>query len=208
MLSLRRLFSVALTLAFSQAFASTKGLNQIVTPDIQPIGALSLAAQVQHQIIGNSEQIQAELGITKSFEIALFKGVKPGVTSIATELSLAQTKTTLLSAGFLGWSTAGDKPQPFLEGGYYKGPFKFSAGVQRSADDENLGMVGLSYQQNATTTLQADYLTGDSNFATFGVNYAPNASLSINPAIYMANSAGHKLYPYLVVSYTIQIFKG
>lgn len=187
--------------------ATTKGLNQIVTPDIQPVGQLSLSAQVQHQIIGNSEQMQYELGLIKNFEIAVFQGFKPGETQLATELGIEQDGPWLLSTGFLGWSTRGDKPQPFLEGGYYKGPVKAMAGVQRQ-NDSNVTILGYGYQVNPKWLIQADYLSNTSNFTTLGFTFSPNSAWTVNPAIYMANGRDHKLYPYLVVSYTVQAFKG
>jgi hypothetical protein len=186
---------------------TTKGLNQIVTPDIQPIGQFSLSAQVQHQIIGNSEQIQYELGIVKNFEVAAFQGLKPGGASLAAELGLLQKGPLLISTGFLGWSTAGDKPQPFLVGGYYKGPVKVVVGVQ-STNDTSCNMGGCAYQVNPKLLVQADYLSGSVNYTTFGFTFSPNSALSINPAIYLANSSDHRAYPYLVVSYTVQAFKG
>lgn len=197
----------ALAIAASSP-ATTKGLNQIVTPDIQGVGSLSLSAQIQHQMIGNSEQVQYELGLSKNFEVAAFQGLKPGAFSVAAELGLVQTDTFLVSTGFLGWSSEGDLPQVFLEGGYYKGRYKAVGGVQRAPGHQNLTILGASYQLNPNIALQSDYLSGDGNYTTFGFTYSPNARLSINPALYMANSSDHKLYPYMVVSYTIQAFKG
>ena len=66
---------------------TTKGLNQIVTPDIQPTGMLSLSVQAQHSAIGNDLQAQYELGLSKTFEVAVFQGLKPGIFLLATELS-------------------------------------------------------------------------------------------------------------------------
>ena len=206
---LGRRFLIPLTIGLSAAaFATTKGLNQIVTPDIQGAGSLSLSAQIQHQMIGNSEQIQYELGLSKNFEVAAFQGLKPGTFSVAAELGLVQTDTFLVSTGFLGWSSEGDLPQMFLEGGYYKGRYKAVGGVQRAPGHQNLTILGASYQLNSTIALQSDFLSGNNNFTTFGFTFSPNARLSINPALYMANSSDHKLYPYMVVSYTIQAFKG
>ena len=70
------LLAVALlvTLSAGCALATTKGLNQILTPDIQPAGVLSLSYQGQSSQIGNSEQAQFELGLSKSIEVAVFRG--------------------------------------------------------------------------------------------------------------------------------------
>jgi hypothetical protein len=53
---------------------TTKGLSQIVTPDLQPEGDLSLSFQTQSQRIANPYQLQGELGLMKWAEIAVFKG--------------------------------------------------------------------------------------------------------------------------------------
>src|SRR5579862_9591466 len=103
------------------AGATTKGLNQIVTPDIQPFGQLSISYQMQQANIGNPYQIQYEYGITPRFEAAVFQGLDPGIQYLATEYGIIQNPNWLLSTGFLGWSSRGDAPQPFLEGGWNKG---------------------------------------------------------------------------------------
>ena len=46
------------------ARATTKGLSQIVTPDLQEEGDLSLSLQIQDKRIANPYQLQAEFGIT------------------------------------------------------------------------------------------------------------------------------------------------
>lgn len=50
--------------AGSPAGATTKGLNQIITPDTQPEGVLSISFQGEHPAIGNSKQLQFEVGLT------------------------------------------------------------------------------------------------------------------------------------------------
>jgi hypothetical protein len=59
------------TLPMASALATTKGLSQIVTPDVQPQGDLSLSFQWQGKEIANPYEFQAELGITRSFEVAI-----------------------------------------------------------------------------------------------------------------------------------------
>ena len=68
------------------ARATTKGLSQIVTPDLQPEGDLSISFQAQDQKIANPYQLQAELGLTKWAEIAVFQGFKPNEEIIGTDL--------------------------------------------------------------------------------------------------------------------------
>jgi len=57
--------------------ATTKGLSQIVTPDLQLTGDLSLSSQAQSLHIAYPYELQAELGLTKFAEIAVFKGFEP-----------------------------------------------------------------------------------------------------------------------------------
>src|SRR4030088_1513887 len=77
--------------------ATTKGLSQIVTPDLQPEGDLSLSLQIQDKRIANPYQFQAEIGLTKWAEVAVFQGFKPNEEVIATEFGLLRTEPYLLS---------------------------------------------------------------------------------------------------------------
>ena len=69
-------FVVAISLHGS-ALATTKGLSQIVTPELQPEGDLSISFQAQDRKIANPYELQAELGVTSWAEVALFKGFDP-----------------------------------------------------------------------------------------------------------------------------------
>src|SRR5438876_12448031 len=75
---------VALSTAPS-LFATTKGLSQIVTPDLQGEGDLSLSLQIQDKRIENPYQLQAELGLTKWAEAAVFRGLQPDEWILGTE---------------------------------------------------------------------------------------------------------------------------
>jgi hypothetical protein len=57
--------------------ATTKGLSQIVTPDLQAPGDLSLSLQIQDKRIANPHELQAEMGLTKWAEVAVFRGFQP-----------------------------------------------------------------------------------------------------------------------------------
>ena len=61
----------------STAYPTTKGLSQIVTPDLQAPGDLSLSFQAQSERIANPYELQAEMGLTNWAEFAVFQGFKP-----------------------------------------------------------------------------------------------------------------------------------
>ena len=86
------------------AFATTKGLSQIVTPDLQAEGDLSLSLQIQDKRIANPYELQAELGLTKWAEVAVFRGFQPDDWIFGTEIGLLTKEPFLLSAGFVNWS--------------------------------------------------------------------------------------------------------
>ncbi len=87
-------FAVAIILLLTSlanipsAMATTKGLSQIVTPDLQPEGDLSLSLQIQDKRIANPYELQAELGLTKWGEVAVFRGFQPDDWIFATEIGL------------------------------------------------------------------------------------------------------------------------
>jgi hypothetical protein len=60
--------------ALESAYATTKGLSQILTPNVQPVGNLSPSFQWQAKEIANPYQFQAEIGLTRWFEVAVFQG--------------------------------------------------------------------------------------------------------------------------------------
>jgi hypothetical protein len=79
---MQRIACAGLMIAFVSATmplaeATTKGLSQIVTPDLQPEGDLSLSFQIQDKRIANPYQLQAELGLTEWAEVAVFRGFQP-----------------------------------------------------------------------------------------------------------------------------------
>ena len=85
------------------AMATTKGLSQIVTPELQPEGNLSLSLQIQDKRIANPYELQAEMGLTKWAEVAVFRGFQPDDWIFATEIGLLTKEPYLLSVGFLNW---------------------------------------------------------------------------------------------------------
>ena len=186
--------------------ATTKGLNQIVTPDIQPAGLLSVSYQQQDPVIGNPSQAQFELGINRWAEVAVFQGFDPGVQVLNAEFGLVQKAPYLLSTGFSGWNTRGAAMQPFIEAGYYKGLHKLMAGLARSGDQTET-ILGWGYQMNARLLTQLDYQSGAGNSATAGFTYSITPALSLNPALYLSNNSPHTVHPYAVLTWNIQLFK-
>ncbi len=132
------------------SFATTKGLSQIVTPDLQPEGDFSLSFQAQSKRIGNPYELQGELGLTKWAEVAVFKGFQPNELIFGTELGLIQHEPYLLSVGFVNWSPHSHvDPQPFIEAGYCTEHHKFFAGATH-VDYRNEAIVGYAYDFNET----------------------------------------------------------
>src|SRR5437763_16848131 len=76
--------------------AMTKGLNQIVTPDLQDEGDLSLSLQIQDKRIANPYELQAEMGLTKWAEVAVFRGFQPDDWIFGTEFGLLTKEHYLL----------------------------------------------------------------------------------------------------------------
>ena len=192
-----------LSLACTTCFATTKGLNQIVTPDIQPLGVLSTSVQVQNPALGNSDEVQLELGITKNFEVAVFQGCVPGEVVLNAEYGLIQQKSFLLSTGVLGIEN-GHNPQPFLEGGWYHDKVFGIAGVQQQHANAE-GVFGFGYQATPAALVTLDYITGDDNFATAGVTFTLTPNLSFNPALYISNKT-HTSYGYGVLSWNAKLW--
>jgi hypothetical protein len=188
------------------ARATTKGLSQIVTPDLQPAGQLSLSLQAQDRAIGNPWQAQAELGLNDWAEVAAFQGFSPDEQFAAAEFGLLRNQPFLLSTGFLAWSSKGDSPQPFLEAGWYTEHAKLIAGLQRvGARDE--AVLGFAWDFNAHWRTQVDFQGGQDNSTTFGITWTPSDSWQFNPALYRSNGPGHELRGYIVASYSMALWR-
>jgi hypothetical protein len=118
--------------SISTAGATTKGLNQIVTPDVQPEGELSVSFQQADPSIANRLQAQLEYGFSKRFEVAIFQGFAPDEEVLNAEYGIIQHKDFLLSTGFANWTSKGVAAQPYLEAGYIKGNSYAMAGIVES----------------------------------------------------------------------------
>jgi hypothetical protein len=190
------------------AFATTKGLSQIVTPDLQPEGDYSLSFQLQDPKIGNSYQIQNELGLTKWAEIAVFKGFDPNEVIFGTELGLIQKEPYLLSVGFINWSPHSHvDPQPFIEAGYFDEHHKFIVGAIH-AGYRNQAILGYAYDFNKTWRMQVDWQSGSGNSSTIGFTCNLTRDLQFNPAMYITNDKPHEVLGYIVFTYTFHLWRG
>lgn len=197
---------IAALAAVAPAAATTKGLSQIVTPDLQPEGDLSLSFQAQARSIANPYQLQAELGLTKWLEAAVFQGLSPNEQILGTQIALVQQQPYLLTTGFINWSSRGGSPQPLLEGGYYTEHDKFMAGVIR-VRDRNEALLGWAHDFNSTWRFQLDYQSGSDNYFTVGFTCNLTDSFQFNPAVYFANDRSHSAVGYVVFTYTFKIWK-
>lgn len=188
------------------AFATTKGLSQIVTPDLQAEGDLSLSLQIQDKRIANPYELQAELGLTKWAEVAVFKGFKPDEYILATELGLIQKEPYLLSAGFVNWSPKLHvDPQPYVEAGYYTEHHKFIVGAMH-VDFRNEVILGYAYDFNKQWRAQVDFQSGSGNSSTIGFTWNITPDFQVNPALYVANDKPHDLMGYIVFTYTLHVW--
>jgi hypothetical protein len=193
-----------LTVLCPPAFANLVGLNQVVTPDIQPPGLLAINLLGTNGAVGNSRELQLDLGLTPSFEIALFQGFEPDKTEVDAQLGLLKRGPFLLSAGMLGVENR-LRPQLFLEGGCNVGKCYLLAGIQKQEQDY-LGVFGAVYEVTPEFQLQADYISGSDNFATAGFTIYLSPDLSLGPAIFIANSGPHRLYGYGALTWNVKVW--
>jgi hypothetical protein len=189
--------------AASPAGATTKGLNQIVTPDLQPSGELSLSAQWQDRRIGDPRELQGELGLNRWLEVAVFQGLLPHEQIVGTEISLLQREPWLISVGAINWSTRGGGAQPFVEFGHYTEHDKLIAGVIR-ANERDEALLGWAHDFNDRWRIQFDYQSGQGNSVTAGFTCSVTSAFQFNPAIYLQNDAPHRVMGYLVFTYTLK----
>jgi len=201
---------VALALAIvwisPTAFATTKGLSQIVTPDLQPAGDLSLSLQIQDKRIANPYELQAELGLTKWAEVAVFRGFQPDDWIFGTEIGLLTKEPLLLSAGFVNWSPhLNVDPQPFIEAGYYTEHHKIIAGAIH-AGYKNEAILGYAYDFNERWRAQVDWQSGPENSWTIGFTCNVTRDFQFNPAIYFSNDDPSRIMGYVVFTYTLHLW--
>jgi hypothetical protein len=200
------LIAFATILISASSFATTRGLSQIVTPDLQDEGDLSLSLQIQDMRIGNPYELQAELGLTKWAEVAVFQGFKPNEEILATELGILTKEPYLLSIGFTNWSPRqGVDPQPYIEAGYYTEHNKFIVGAIH-AGYKNEAILGYAYDFNKQWRVQVDFQTGKENSSTIGFTWNITPDFQVNPALYFANYHPDRLMGYIVFTYTFHLW--
>jgi hypothetical protein len=201
-------FVSAFVLPVCSAQATTKGLSQIVTPDLQLPGDLSLSAQVQSLHIANPYELQAEMGLTRWAELALFKGFKPNELILGTEIGLLTSEPWLLSTGFVSWSPHSHvDPQPFIEAGYYTEHEKVIVGAIH-AGYKNEAILGYAHDFNKTWRAQVDFQSGSENSSTVGITCNITPDFQVNPAIYFPNYHPERVLGYIVFTYTFHVWGG
>jgi hypothetical protein len=190
----------------SSARATTKGLSQIVTPELQGAGDLSLSFQVQDKRIANPYELQAEMGLTSWAEFAVFRGFQPDEWIFGTEFGLLTKEPYLLSVGFVNWSPHLDvDPQPYIEAGYYTEHHKFIVGAIH-AGYKNEAILGYAYDFNQTWRVQVDWQSGKENSSTIGFTCNLTRDFQFNPAIYFSNDDPGRIFGYIVFTYTFHLW--
>ena len=196
----------AVLLGAPSSFATTKGLSQIVTPDLQGPGDLSLSFQIQDKRIANPYQLQAEMGLTKWAEVAVFRGFQPDEWIFGTEIGLLTKEPFLLSVGFVNWSPHLDEdPQPFIEAGYWGEHHKVAVGAIH-AGYKNEAILGYAYDFNERWRVQVDWQSGSENSSTIGFTCNVTRDFQFNPALYVNNGPKHDLFCYVVFTYTFHLW--
>ena len=197
---------LAFSLFAQRSTATTKGLSQIVTPELQGEGDLSLSLQLQDKKIANPYELQAEMGLTKWAEVAVFRGFKPDEWIFATEFGLLTKEPYLLSVGFVNWSPHLDvDPQPYIEAGYCTEHQKFFAGTIH-AGYRNEAILGYAYDFNKTWRAQVDFQSGSGNSSTIGFTCNVTRDFQFNPALYVTNDRPHEVLGYIVFTYTFHLW--
>lgn len=188
------------------AHATTKGLSQIVTPDLQAPGDFSLSFQAQSEQIANPFQLQVEVGLTDWAEVAVFKGFKPNELIFGTEFGLLRKEPYLLSVGFVNWSPHSHvDPQPYIEAGYYTEHHKFIVGAIH-VGYRNEAILGYAYDFNKQWRAQVDFQSGSGNSSTIGFTWNITPDFQTNPAIYITNDKPHEIRGYVVFTYTFHLW--
>jgi len=148
------------------------------------------------------------MGLTRWFEIAIFKGFEPNELIFGTEIGLLMKEPYLLSIGFSNWSPHSHvDPQPYIEAGYWGEHHKFTAGVAY-ADSHGEAILGYAYDFNNTWRVQVDFQSGSDNSSTIGFVWSIHDDIQVNPAIYVTNDSPHEVAGYVSFTYTFHLWGG
>ena len=191
-----------MTIAVPSSSQATTGWVQVPTPDLEPEGGLTLSLQLQDEKLGNMYQLQAEMGLTKWAEVAVFRGIDPDGWIFNTEFGLRTEPPWLLSIGFANWAPHNNiDPQPYIVSGYYGDHHKIIAGATHEA------LLAYAYTFNGTWQVQLDWQSGSGNSSTIGFTWSVTPRLLITPAIFVTNNSPHEVKGFLTLSYTFDVWK-
>jgi hypothetical protein len=200
--------ALLLTLAAAgAACASIEGCNQVVTPDLQPVGLLSLNFQQEHRAIGSPTIMQAEIGVTKYLDLCLTRDFTPNQWSLGFETGW-QHGPHLFAAGFQNWACGPGgsvAPQPFAEYGYASHAHEAAAGATWVSGRAET-ILAYTYQASPTWQFLTDWQSGSENFATLGVAYAFTPHLSLSPALWRENIAPHRAFSIAILTWSVKVF--
>ncbi len=150
--------------------------------------------------------MQAELGLTKWAEVAVFRGFQPDDWIFGTEIGLLTKEPFLLSVGFVNWSPHLDvDPQPYIEAGYYTEHHKVIVGAIH-AGYKNEAILGYAYDFNERWRVQVDWQSGSENSSTIGFTCNVTRDFQFNPAIYFSNDDPSRVMGYIVFTYTFHLW--
>ena len=196
-----------LAVAVASSSQATTGWVQVETPDLQPEGQLALSFQLQGEKLGNPYQLQAEMGLTKWAEVAVFKGFDPDEWIFNAEVGLLTQAPWLLSIGFANWSPHNNvDPQPFIVAGYYGNHHRIIAGATH-VDYRHESLLAYAYNFNNSCQVEIDWQSGSGNSSTIGFTWNITPKLQITPAIFVTNDSPHEVLGFLTLSYTFDFWK-
>ena len=208
----KRIASAATTIilliavAVASSSQATTGWVQVETPDLEPEGELALSFQLQNQKLGNPYQLQAEMGLTKWAEVAVFRGFDPDEWIFGTEVGLRTEEPWLLSIGFENWSPHNNvDPHPYIVAGYYCNHHRIIAGATH-VDHRHEALLAYAYNFNDSWQVQVDWQSGSGNASTIGFTWNITPQLQITPAIFVTNDSPHEVLGFLTLSYTFDFW--
>jgi len=198
---------MTILVALAPSSPATTGWVQVETPDLQPEGELALSFQLEEAKLGNPYLLQAEMGLTKWAELAVFRGFDPDEWIFGTEIGLRTQEPWLLSIGFANWSPLQNvDPEPYIVAGYYRNHHKIIAGATH-VDYRHEALLAYAYNFNDSWQVQVDWQSGSGNSSTIGFTWNITPRVSITPAIFVTNDTPHEVLGFLTLSYTFGFWR-